>query len=80
MLNLTINGQPQSCDADTIGALLHHLHLAQSQVAVRLNGSIVPRAALLTSLFRTVTGWNRSFCRRRLSRPLFNEPRIPWIS
>lgn len=43
MINLTINGQAQSCDTDTIDALLHHLNLAQSQVAVELNGRIVPR-------------------------------------
>lgn len=43
MINLTINGQAQVCDTDTIEALLQHLNLAQSQVAVELNGSIVPR-------------------------------------
>jgi sulfur carrier protein len=45
MINLTINGQTQACDANTIDALLQHLHLVQSQVAVELNGSIVPRDA-----------------------------------
>ncbi len=45
MINLTINGQTQSCDADTIDGLLQHLHLTQSQVAVELNGTIVFRDA-----------------------------------
>lgn len=45
MINLTINGQPQSCNAATIDALLCHLNLAHSQVAIELNGTIIPRDA-----------------------------------
>ncbi len=52
MINLTINGQAQSCDADTIDGLLQHLNFAQSQVAVELNGSIVPRDAFSKMLLQ----------------------------
>ena len=52
MINLTINGQAQSCDTDTIEGLLQHLNLAQSQVAVELNGSIVPRDAFSVMLLQ----------------------------
>lgn len=45
MLNLTINGQSQSCNAETIDALLRHLQLVESQVAVELNHTIIPREA-----------------------------------
>lgn len=45
MINLTINGLAQTCDANTIDTLLRQLNLAQNQVAVELNGSIVPRDA-----------------------------------
>lgn len=43
MINLTVNGQSQTYEADTIDALLHHLQLVASQVAVELNHSIIPR-------------------------------------
>jgi thiamine biosynthesis protein ThiS len=43
MIKLTINGQPQSCDVANIDALLLHLQLAHRQVAIELNGTIVPR-------------------------------------
>ncbi|MCD4688354.1 MAG: sulfur carrier protein ThiS [Desulfuromonadaceae bacterium] len=52
MINLTINGQAQCCDADTIDGLLQNLNLAQSQVAVELNGSIVPRDAFSETLLQ----------------------------
>jgi sulfur carrier protein len=45
MINLTINGQPQTCDVTNIEALLRHLQLAHRQVAIELNGCIVPRDA-----------------------------------
>ncbi len=45
MSTLTVNGQSQSCDVGTVDELLQQLQLAQSQVAVELNGTIVPRDA-----------------------------------
>lgn len=45
MITLTVNGQTQSFETATVDQLLHQLQLVQSQVAVELNGAIVPREA-----------------------------------
>lgn len=45
MSTLTVNGRAQALAVATVDELLQQLQLAQSQVAVELNGSIVPREA-----------------------------------
>lgn len=46
-MNLTLNGQPQTLDADrlTVAALLDRLDIAQQKgVAVAVNNAVVPRS------------------------------------
>jgi len=45
MKTLTVNGQTQELAVATVDELLQQLQLAQSQVAVELNGTIVSREA-----------------------------------
>lgn len=47
MITLTVNGQTQSLETTTVDQLLQQLQLVQSQVAVELNGAIVPREAFV---------------------------------
>lgn len=49
MIDLTLNGQLRPCSAATIEALLQQLQLADNQVAIELNGTIIPREAFSTT-------------------------------
>ncbi len=49
MIDLTLNGQLRSSSAATIEALLQQLQLADNQVAIELNGTIIPREAFSTT-------------------------------
>jgi len=42
-MNLTINGEPQVCPAETLSALVEHLGMKSDRVAIELNRAIVPR-------------------------------------
>ena len=42
-MKLTINGEPQSSSAETLGALVETLGMKPDRVAIELNREIVPR-------------------------------------
>ncbi len=50
---ISVNGQSRPRTADTVGELLQQLQLAESQVAVELNGTIVARESFSTTLLAT---------------------------
>lgn len=42
-MNLTINGEPRSCSAETLNGLVQELGMKPDRVAIELNRDIVPR-------------------------------------
>jgi thiamine biosynthesis protein ThiS len=42
-MNLTINGEPQTHEAETLDALITQLSMKPDRVAIELNREIVPR-------------------------------------
>ncbi len=42
-MKLTINGEPQTSSAQTLGALVEQLEMKPDRVAIELNREIVPR-------------------------------------
>jgi sulfur carrier protein len=49
-MNVTINGESQTCSAENLGALVEGLGMKPDRVAIELNREIVPRPQWLETV------------------------------